>query len=116
MAGLGAPAALTNLFLLAFRNIGLLHEEYERLTRAMRARAFRPSTSAHAWTSLGQLLGMLLLRADERGKRLARAMKARGFAGHLHEAEPMLLDRHDLAFALLWGVALMGLMVVEKWP
>ncbi|HMT13985.1 MAG TPA: cobalt ECF transporter T component CbiQ [Aestuariivirga sp.] len=114
MAGLGLPPRIVALFLLTFRHIGLLQQEYDRLTRAMKARAFRLSTSAHVWTALGQLLGLLLIRAEVRAQRLSRAMKARAFSGQFIERETSPLTRHDYAALVLWGLGLAGLLFWDR--
>jgi len=114
MAGLGLPHRLVALFLLTFRHIVLLQQEYERLIRAMKARAFRPSTSAHGWATLGQLLGMLLIRAEARSTRLARAMKARGFSGQFIERAQTPLTTADWIFLSLWSLALAALLLGSR--
>jgi cobalt/nickel transport system permease protein len=84
LARLRVPTKLVHLFLLTVRYIGVLHEEYQILCRAMRARAFSPRSNFHTWRSFGNLLGMLLVRSLERSQRIMAAMKCRGFDGRFH--------------------------------
>ena len=81
LARLHVPPKLVHLFLLTVRYISVLHQEYQSLRRAMRARAFMPGSNFHTWRSLGNLLGMLLVRSLERSQRVMAAMKCRGFDG-----------------------------------
>ncbi|MEX0603537.1 MAG: cobalt ECF transporter T component CbiQ [Marinobacter sp.] len=84
LARLRIPAKLVHLFLLTVRYISVLHDEYQSLRRAMRARAFTPRSNFHTWRSLGNLLGMLLVRSLERSQRVMAAMKCRGFDGRFY--------------------------------
>jgi len=81
---LGVPAKLVHLFLFTVRYVGVLHAEYRRLRRAMRARAFVAGTNRHTWRSFGWLFGMLLVRGLERSRRIHAAMKCRAFEGEFH--------------------------------
>jgi cobalt/nickel transport system permease protein len=81
LAGLGVPPKLAHLLLFAARWTGLVKQEAQRLHDALRARAFRASTSVHTLRTLGYFTGQLLLRAMERAERVDEAMRCRGFAG-----------------------------------
>jgi cobalt/nickel transport system permease protein len=83
LARLGLPAALAQLLVLTVRQVELLGQEYQRLRRAMQARAFVPRSNRHTWNSLGWLIGMLLVRSLIRARRLLAAMRCRGFSGRL---------------------------------
>lgn len=110
LARLGVPKKLCHLFLFTVRYIGVLHEEYQSLRRAMRARAFAPGSNFHTWRSLGNLLGMLLVRSLERSQRVMAAMKCRGFDGHFH-----LLSRHYWqwldSLLLLLALAILSVLI-----
>ena len=98
---LGAPERLVQLFLFTIRYLDVLEQEYRRLRLAMRARAFRPSTSPHCWRSIGYLFGMLMVRSLERAERIDAAMRCRGFNGRFPS-----LDEADATppGALDWGL------------
>ncbi len=113
LARLGAPERLVHLLLFTVRYIEVLEREYRRLRLAMRARAFRPTTSLHCWRSLGYLFGMLMVRSLERAERIDAAMRCRGFTGRFHA-----LDGDDdggrggAPGALDWGVGAATVTVV----
>lgn len=113
MAGVGAPARLAHLFQLTVRYVAVFHDEYARMRRAMRARAFRAGSNRHSWRTLGNLVGMLLVRSVERAERVAWAMKCRGFAGRFPEFERGRMTGADLAFGLLWAALLAALVWLE---
>ena len=116
MAGIGMPPRLAQLLQMTVRYIGLFNDEYHRLRRAMRVRGFRPASNRHSWRSLGNLLGMLLVRSLERAERVRWAMACRGFSGKLLANEATALSGRDFGFLATAALA-MGLLVsLQVWP
>lgn len=113
MAGLGVPERLAHLFRLTVRYVAVFHDEHARLRRAMRARAFRAGSDRHSWRTLGNLVGMLVVRSVERAERVAWAMKCRGFTGRFPDFEQRRLGRDDRVFAGLWAALLLMLLWLE---
>lgn len=113
LARLQMPTKLIHLFLLTVRYIGVLHDEYQSLRRAMRARAFVPRSNFHTWRTLGYLLGMLLVRGLERSRRVMAAMKCRGFDGQFHLFSTQHWHRLDSLFLLLALLGLCSLISLE---
>jgi len=113
MSGIGIPSRIAHLFQLTVRYVGVFHEEYARLRRAMRARGFQAGSNRHSWRSLGHLLGMLVLRSAERAERVAWAMRARGFSGSFPGFDQRRLERADLLFIVFWPVLLVALAWLE---
>lgn len=109
------PNKFVLLFLFTLRYIEVLSREYWRLRVAMKARGFQMRFDLHTWTSIGYLIGMLLVRSVERSERIVAAMRCRGFNGTfpvLTESAP--LSWRDGAFAglslaICSGLALVGL-------
>ncbi len=115
LARLGTPDKLVHMLLLSTRYLEVLHQEYLRLRQAMRARAFVARSDRHTWRSLGWLVGMLLVRSLERGRRVLSAMKCRGFDGRLYLLDAQTWQRADSVWALMLGIGLGGLEVLEHW-
>lgn len=113
MAGLGVPVRLARLFQLTVRYVAVFGEEYSRLRRAMKARAFRARSDVHSWRTLGNLTGMLLVRSLERAERVAWAMKCRGFSGRFPDFDRSRPGRRDAAFSIAWAAMLAGLLALE---
>lgn len=102
LRALRVPERLVRLFLMTLRHTALIGAEARRLQEAMRARSFRPRSNRHSWRSLGNLVGMLLVRALERASRIEEAMRCRGGAGRFPgSALPRPARRDWLAFGLL---------------
>jgi cobalt/nickel transport system permease protein len=106
LRGLRLPEPLVRLFVLTARYVGVLREEAARLREAMRARAFRPGSNRHTWRSYGNLVGMLLVRALERARRVEEAMALRGYDGRFpYAALPAPAVRDWAVLALFVALA-----------
>lgn len=98
---LRCPEKLIHLFFFFYRYLSVLHEEYTKLTGAMRIRCFRPATTLNTYRSYAYLIGMLLIRSHDRAERIYQAMVCRGFKNRFHLAHHFHLHREDGVFALL---------------
>lgn len=113
-ARLGAPEALVHLFLMMVRYVAVIRAETGRLRDAMRARAFVPRTRLHTWRSLGQLCGMVLVRALERAERVHEAMRCRGFDGRFPAPLATLaFGAADRAFGAVLAAVLAAFMALD---
>jgi cobalt/nickel transport system permease protein len=82
MARLRVPAVLVATLHFMYRYLHVLRDELARMVQARRARSFR-RRGALDWGLLSGLIGVLFLRAMERGERVHSAMRARGWDGTL---------------------------------
>ncbi len=114
LARLHVPARLVHLFLFTVRYVGVLQGEYQRLRRAMRARAFVAGNNRHSWRSFGWLFGMLLVRGLERSRRVHDAMRCRGFEGRFRLAHDQHWERGDTLAAMVWLILLGALLGWEQ--
>ncbi|MCA1686717.1 MAG: cobalt ECF transporter T component CbiQ [Planctomycetia bacterium] len=80
MRRLGVPGTLVATLQFMYRYLFVLTGELERMVTARRARTFRRSGRLD-WGLLTGLIGILFLRAFERGERVHAAMLARGWDG-----------------------------------
>ena len=81
LQNLKAPKKLARLLFFSVRYVDLLHHEYIRLHRAMKARCFRPGMNVRTYKTTGYMLGMLFVKTLDRSERILAAMKCRGFNG-----------------------------------
>lgn len=106
LRGLRLPEPMVRLFVLTARYVGVLRDEAARLREAMRARGFRPRSNRHTWRSYGNLMGMLLVRALERARRVEEAMLLRGHEGRFpYAALPAPAARDWAALAVVVVIA-----------
>jgi cobalt/nickel transport system permease protein len=111
---LGVPRKLVALLLLTVRYIAVFQDEYGRLRRAMQARGFQTTSSRHSWRSLGWLVGMLLVRSNDRGNRVLKAMKCRGFSGRFPMLDSLHFEAQDGIY-LAAAAALISLVLIVEW-
>lgn len=95
LSHMGVPDKLVHLFFFCFRYIHVIHEEYHKLSNAMKIRGFRPRTDRHTYRSLAYLVGMLLVRSFDRSTRILDAMKCRGFKGQFYILGHYEMRRQD---------------------
>jgi cobalt/nickel transport system permease protein len=95
LSRLGIPAVLVTTLHFMERYVHVLIDELGRMLQARRARNFRRSGRLD-WGILGGLLGVLFVRAMERGERVHAAMLARGWDGTIGALD-LDTDGADLA-------------------
>ncbi len=112
MKELGVPEKIVQLFFFTSRYIHVIHEEYQRLVRALKVRGFRGKSNLHTYRTYAYLVGMLLVRSYERAERVREAMLCRGFRGRFYTLSEFHLGIGDIFMAagLLSGVALTALL------
>ncbi|SIO46088.1 cobalt/nickel transport system permease protein [Singulisphaera sp. GP187] len=91
MRRLGMPAALVATLQFMYRYLHVLTEELDRMVKARRSRTFRRSGRLD-WVLLTGLIGILFLRAFERGERVHAAMLARGWDGTIRTLDDSDFD------------------------
>ncbi|MFH0826108.1 MAG: cobalt ECF transporter T component CbiQ [Pseudomonadota bacterium] len=99
LSHLWVPDKLVHLFFFCFRYVHVIHDEYHRLTNAMKMRGFRPRTDMHTYRAYGYLVGMLLVRSFDRSRRILEAMKCRGFKGKFYILHHYRMKHFDYALA-----------------
>jgi len=113
---LGVPRKLSFLFLFAYRQLFVIHREYQRLQRAAKLRGFTPKNSLHTYQTYSHLLGMTLVKSWNRAERIHQAMILRGFNGRLiplTKPQPGKADYYFLFVMLLISLFLAGLSFVS---
>ena len=113
LASLRVPDKFTVMFILCYRYLHLIREEYRRLAAAARIRCFRPGTNRHTYRTYGYLLGMLLVGSYERGRRVHQAMRLRAFQGRFYSLRRFVIRGRDLGVALGIAIPAMALILIE---
>lgn len=112
---LGLPHKLIFLLLFSYRQLFVIHQEYQRLQRAAKLRGFIPANSLHTYRTYGYLFGMTLVKSWNRAERVQQAMVLRGFCGRLiplNQPQPSGADYFFLAILLLISLLLAGFSLV----
>lgn len=95
---LGMSRKLVQMFLFMVRYLGLIEEEWLRMTLAAKVRGFRPKMNLHTYKTYSQMIGMLFVRSLERSERVYAAMICRGFRGQFHTLTVTQMRRYDYLF------------------
>ncbi|MEN8200724.1 MAG: cobalt ECF transporter T component CbiQ [Thermodesulfobacteriota bacterium] len=106
---LGVPPKLTFLLLFSYRQLFVIHQEFQRLQRAAALRGFHPTNSLHTYRTYSHLFGMTLVKSWNRSQRIHQAMVLRGFSGRLIPLDQPRLVGRDYLF--LTGLLLIGLLL-----
>jgi len=104
---------LIHLFLMTYRYIFVIEEEYRRLRTAIKIRGFRPGTNMHSYRTYAYLIGMLFVRASVRAERVHQAMLCRGFKGRFYTLDEFSPAVQNRFFSLLMTIVIFSLMILE---
>ena len=110
---LRVPDKIVHLFLMTYRYIFVLEQEYHRLVRAASIRGFRPGTNLHTYRTYAYLVGMLFVRAVERAERVRWAMLCRGFKHKFYCLQEFKVGPRSVVFFSLMAAALAGIVALE---
>ena len=110
---LGVPEKIVHLFLITYRYIFVIEQEFQRLLTATKIRGFRPSTNMHSYKTYAYLIGMLFVRASERSQRVYHAMLCRGFKGRFYTLLDFPSSRRNWVFLAFMSIMLFCLIALE---
>jgi cobalt/nickel transport system permease protein len=114
IARLGLPEAVCQMLLLAHRYIYVFQHEAQRMNRGMRVRGFRKRFDLETLRTLGNFLGMLLVRSFERTQRVHDAMLSRGYDGRLLRTISFQATGVDWVKGASWVAGGIGLLVLDR--
>jgi len=97
---MGVPRVFTVQVLFLHRYLFQLVHEVGRLLRARAVRSF--GRQGFSLAVFGSMTGHLLLRTLDQSDRIHRAMRCRGFDGHIHTTHHYRFTSHDLFFMAGW--------------
>ena len=107
------PQKIVHLFFFTVRYIHVIHQEYVRLSNAMKVRGFRPGTNMHTYKTMAHLVGMVLVRSCDRARRVHNAMLCRGFRGNLYSLSQFSIKTADVVSLAVMLVIVLTMGVLE---
>lgn len=113
MSCLKVSDKLVHLFLLTYRYLFVIEQEYNRLARASRVRCFQPGTNIHTYKTYAYLIGMLFVRASARAERVYQAMLCRGFKQKFYSLQEFCLTRIDWMWMVFFGFLVLVMGIFE---
>jgi cobalt/nickel transport system permease protein len=114
LARLRVPAAVCQMLLLAYRYIYVFQDEVGRMVKGMSARGFRKRTDVETLRSIGNFLGMLMVRSFERTQRVHDAMLARGYDGAMPSTIEFQMRNTDWMKGAFWVAAGIAILIADK--
>ncbi len=111
LARLRLPVRLVTMILFAYRYLFVFAEETRTMQQALKARGFKAGSNWRTFRSMGNLVGLMVVRAFEHTERIYQAMVARGFKerfGTLYEFSWGWPDALKGAMIMLASVGLVG--------
>jgi cobalt/nickel transport system permease protein len=108
------PSMVCQMILLAHRYIFVFQHESARMIKGMWARGFRKRTNVETLRTLGNFLGMLLVRSFERTQRVYQAMLARGYSGKLAAGVDFHAGAGDWFKGACWVLAGLVIACVDR--
>ncbi|MDV0445601.1 Energy-coupling factor transporter transmembrane protein EcfT [Methanimicrococcus sp. At1] len=75
------PVFLLQILMFSYRYIFVFSDELENMKNSMASKGFRPRLSLRMFSSIANMLGMLLIKSFERGDEVYRSMVAKGYTG-----------------------------------
>lgn len=107
------PEKLVFLFLLTYRYIFVIQQEYQKIIRSIKIRGFTPKTTLRTYKTIAYVVGMLLIRASERADRVFNAMRCRGFKGKYYSLTEFQFNAQSWIFFMILSILTVGMVVVE---
>jgi cobalt/nickel transport system permease protein len=114
LASLKIPQTACQMILLAHRYIFVFQNESVRMRTGMRARGFRGRTDVETLRTIGNFLGMLLVRSFGRTQKVYDAMLARGYTGKLQRDVEFKTRHTDWAKGAFWVLVGIALLIVDR--
>lgn len=114
LASLRTPSFVCQMILLAHRYVFVFQDETRRMLKGMAARGFEERTNLGTLRTVGNFLGMLMVRSFERAHRLYDAMLSRGYDGTFPDAVEFRARKSDWAKAGFWILLGIGLLTADR--
>lgn len=103
------PNKLIYLLFFTIRYLEVLKQTFEKIQRAMQVRGFKLQANLHTYQSIGNALGMLLIKSLSKAQKIEQAMRCRGFQGHFPETNLVRFNIKDYLYASGFGIILIAI-------
>jgi cobalt/nickel transport system permease protein len=107
------PGFAVHMTALAYRYIGVLATELDRLRIALRVRGYRNRATVHCYRTVGHVAGTLFVRGYEQAERVEQAMKCRSFDGRFRTLHDFQTRWADVVFFVLTIAGSGGLVILD---
>ncbi|MEW9124488.1 MAG: cobalt ECF transporter T component CbiQ [Thermotaleaceae bacterium] len=100
---LHVPLIILHTMDLTLRYFRIIHQEFQRISRAQKSRCFQKGTSIlHTYTlkTIGETIGHVFIRSIDRSERIYWAMASRGYHYRPISREPFSPSKEDFAWMI----------------
>ncbi len=111
---LHVPPLITSMLSFTYRYIFVFIDEGERLERAKTSRCIEGAAYSLRLRASARTIGMVFIRAYERGERIYQSMLARGFEGTINTLDSMHIRRYDVASGLCFVLATVAIVIAFR--
>lgn len=108
------PKLIVILLSFTYRYIFVFKDELQSMTRAKESRSYGKRRWLN-FKTLANIVGVLFIRAYERGERVYYAMRSRGFEGSIKTMTDMSLTKSDIYFLSIILLILILIRVLGEW-
>lgn len=108
------PRLIVILISFTYRYVFVFQDELQSMIRAKESRSY----GRKRWLNfkiLANMIGVLFIRAYERGERVYYAMRSRGFEGSIKTMTNMSLAKSDIYFLFIIVIILILIRVLGEW-
>jgi len=108
------PKLIVMLISFTYRYIFVFQDEFQRMSRARKSR----SAGKKRWLNfrtIANMVGVLFIRAYERGEAVYLAMCSRGFDGSIKTMHKLSLTKSDIYFFSIFIVILAFIRIIGTW-
>ncbi|ADI74727.1 cobalt ABC transporter, inner membrane subunit CbiQ [Methanohalobium evestigatum Z-7303] len=88
------PNAVVQMIVFSYRYIFVLVDEFQNMKKSMSAKGFEIKANRYGLSTIGNLIGMLLVKSYERGERVHKSMISKGYEG-----KPRMDTNYNLMFS-----------------
>jgi cobalt/nickel transport system permease protein len=106
LQSLKLPNKLIYLLFFTIRYLEILKQTFEKIQRAMQIRGFKLQANLHTYQSIGNALGMLLIKSLSKAQRIEQAMRCRGFQGQFQKSNLEGFNIKDYLYVTGFGIIL----------
>ncbi|MDD5502514.1 MAG: cobalt ECF transporter T component CbiQ [Candidatus Thermoplasmatota archaeon] len=112
------PQIFVQMLMFTYRYIFVLSDEMGRMAQARKARGFsggRHIFDKHGMGVISSSIGMVFVRAHERGERVYASLKMRGYDGSIKTMQRRKTGPCDVGFAFCFAVISASILFIQFW-
>ncbi|MCM8772784.1 MAG: cobalt ECF transporter T component CbiQ [Candidatus Omnitrophica bacterium] len=107
------PEKLINILFLTARYIPVIENELNKIFKSLKARSFKFRTNLHTYKTIGNLVGILILRSYLKSDRIYKAMLLRSFSGTFWIYNHFEWKKKDTLFSIMATIYFLWILILK---